>query len=332
MICASSKAKSKESAMTVAPCAALLTQQRMNPKCSCTTACVQAVQTFSAISSTSQASPITRCSGEFRSSIIETECIHLHEIRRLLISSKVQGTDIDELPLHVTVGPICVEANLGYPESVIACMVTRVFFSVIWASEAERDEHTVQEPSSKHKILRQIRRRRVLKRNLPLKECLYEARRRRCITWSSAQVKAMTHVERNDGFAVRESVRRIIKDLRSIDTNRIIFLFQLRSQEGIGVKIFHLPWEERIICHHPDGVSINPWLALLKLQNYGLAVCICNGPMEAPFRLHVQIRNDDIRCMIITCIESFHHIGHVREAAQNPSSHSKRPYKRLIVL
>merc|ERR1712060_78899 len=328
MICASSKAKSKESAMTVAPCAALLTQQRLNPKCSCTTACVQAVQTFSAISSTSQASPITRCSGEFRSGIIETECIHLHEIRRLLISSKVQGTDIDELPLHVTVGPICVEANLGYPESVIACMVTRVFFSVIWASEAERDEHTVQEPSSKHTILIQIRRRRVLKRNLPLKECLYEARRRRCVTWNSAQVKAMTHVERNDVFA-RGPVRRKIKDLRSIDTNLILGLIQLKSQEGIGVKIFHLPWEPRIICQHPDGVYVNPWIALLKLQNYGLAVCICNGPMEAKFRQHVQIRNNDIT---ITCIESFHHLGHVREAAQNPSSQFKRPHKRLIVL
>merc|ERR1711953_1361475 len=104
----------------------------------------------------------------------------------------------------------------------------------VWACEAKRDEHTVQEPSSEDKISIQIRRRRVMERNLPLKECLNETRRRRCVTWNSAQVKAMTHVERNNALA--------IKDLTNIDTNPwdVGALSQLRHQEGIGVKIFHL--------------------------------------------------------------------------------------------
>jgi len=114
---------------------------------------------------------------------MEAESTHSHCQLRLMV--KVQGTDIDELPLHVTVSPKSVEAGLRYSESGIACMITldACVFGV-WASEAQRDEHTVQEPCSKDKVLIQTPRRRIMERNLPLKEM-----------FSRSEKKAMGHLE-----------------------------------------------------------------------------------------------------------------------------------------
>jgi len=82
---------------------------------------------------------------------MEAESTYAHcKLRSVL---KVQGTDIDELPLHVTVSPKCEEASLRYSESGIACMITRKACTFgVWASETQRDKHTIQEPRSKDKI------------------------------------------------------------------------------------------------------------------------------------------------------------------------------------
>merc|ERR1712061_473205 len=122
----------------------------------------------------------------------------------------------------------------------------------------------------------------------------------------------MTHVERNHALA--------INDLTNIDTNPwdVGTFTQFRLQEGIGVKIIHLPWEERVICHHPDSVSIDLGCALLELQDYGISLCICNGPMEACFPGKAQVRDNDI-----FRLQGLLHLRHVREVTQKPSSKTK---------